>query len=845
MTIVDASAPEAATVSTDGLLGGYRLMSGSFDEMCGEGGQPRPHWEYVARALDLLGAAELRDRDRDLRGILRENGVTYNVYANAQRSERLWALDPIPVLLTSSEWNTIEQGLIQRAELLDLVLRDLYGPRKLLGRGTLPAAVVYAHPGFLRPCDGLLPSTGQWLHLYAADLARHADGSVCVIGDRAQAPSGMGYALENRTVLSNIFPSLYRDSRVHRLALFFRSLRGALNRLDPAGRENSRVVVLTPGPESETYFEHAYLANHMGYPLVQGSDLGARDGHVWLNTVDGLRPVDVILRRVDDVYCDPLELRPDSLLGVPGVLAGARLGNVALANPLGTSLLDNAGLMAYLPALARELLGEELRLPSVQTWWCGDPQQREHVLQNLSALVIKPIVPHPIPASVFGAVTSAEQRARVTEEIRARPHLYVGQEHVPLSTVPVFVDGRLEARRMVLRAFLAGAEGGYVCMPGGLARVAGHADSWIVSNQYGGLSKDVWIIASEPERQVALPEPRMEPLAVTRDGDDVPGRIADNLFWLGRYSERAEASARLLREVLLRLIGSDRAPGDAAFRILLGTVTRQTCTYPGFVGVEAEATLAAPEGELLAVLADRNRVGSLRYNVEAIVRAARSVRDRLSGDASRVINLLEREFSQACDVEAAMRALQRVITLLTAFAGFCGESMTRGQGWRFLEIGRHLERAVSTIGILDCLFAPAEPNAPALWEALLAIVHSAKTYRRRYRSRLQPVPVLDLILADESNPRSVAYQLAQIEARVADLDTARGARRGAAARLALDALTRVRLFDVESVVPMAEGDAALRLLLAGLRERLSALSNELGHQYFTHVEPPQQLVPLR
>jgi uncharacterized circularly permuted ATP-grasp superfamily protein/uncharacterized alpha-E superfamily protein len=824
----------------------YQPLSGVYDEMCAASGELRPHWEYLIRACEALGAEELGRRWLEARRLLHENGVTYNVYDDAQQTERLWPLDPIPVLITSGEWSTIEQGLIQRAELLDALLADLYGPRRLIRKGVLPPELMYAHPGFLRPCAGIQLQARHHLTLYAADLARTPDGQVVVIGDRTQAPAGAGYALENRTVLSRVLPSLYRDSHVHRLAVYFRGVRAALHELNPRRQDDPRVVLLTPGPENESYFEHAYLANYLGYTLVQGGDLTVRDNRVWLKTLDGLTPVDVIVRRVDDSYCDPLELRGESLLGTPGLLQAARLGHVAIANPLGSSVLENPALMAFLPRLARELLNEDLKLPSATTWWCGSDDGRAFVLDNLEKLVIKPIAPHPSSATVFGARLDTAQRRGLAERIAAHPHLFVGQEQVTLSTAPGVVDGRLQPRPMVLRAFLAARADGYIVMPGGLSRVSPGPETWVVSNQHGGVSKDVWVLASEPERQMTLLSPTQPSVVVTRDGDDVPGRVADDLFWLGRYAERTDGSVRLLREALLRVIGTERPQPDETVQVLLRAVTLVTSTYPGFIGKGADERLRAPERELLCVLLDRKRVGSVRYNVEALVHVGRAVRDRLSSDASRVINLLNRELRRPSELTGGLEGLQRVVILLGAFSGLCAESMSRGPGWRFLEIGRYLERALGAIAVLRSVFVPALAGGGAELEALLAIAHSLKTFRRRYRSHMHAAAVLDLLLLDESNPRSVAHQLMHLEALVGALTSEVAPRRGTAQRLILDALTQVRLFDITTIAPASAGqpDNTFDALLGRLTALLTALSDDLSQRYFRHAEAPQQLVRL-
>lgn len=831
-------------------LAGYAMAPGALDEMCESSGVLHAPWEYLATALGGLGEAELERRGLEARRLLRENGVTYNFYEDNDSVERPWSLDPIPVLFTSTAWSEIELGLAQRAELLDLVLRDLYGPRTLLRRGVLPPEIVLDHPGFLRPCVGALPEGARWLQLYAVDLARGPDGRLLVLGDRTQAPSGAGYALEARTVLSRIFPSLYRDSHVHRLALYFRAMRARLASLVP--HEDARVVVLTPGPGNETFFEHSFLASYLGYPLVQGTDLTVRDERVWLKTLDGLSPVDVILRRLDDVFCDPLELRADSLLGVAGLLQAVRRGNVAIANPLGTSVVENPGLFPFLPAISRALLGEEPSLRSVPTWWCGRAGDRGFVLENLERLVIKPIFPHTVDSTIFGDALASEEKAALVARIRAHPHRFVAQERVALSTAPVLRAGRVEPRPFVLRSYLVARDDGYVVMPGGLGRVSPVPESLVVSNQLGGVGKDVWLLATEPERQMSLLAPVDRPIPLTREGDDVPGRVADDLFWLGRYAERTEATARLLREVLLRLFASDGAREGTSLALLLRAVTWQTENWPGFLGEGAEERLAAPESELLPLIVDPRRIGGLRFNVDCVARTGRAVRDRLSTDTSRVIGAIDRELARPADLASALESIERLVLLLAGFVGLSAESMTRGQSWRFLELGRTLERGLQTIKLLRAVLLPAGGllTVPAS-EALLAIAQSLRTYRRRYRSQVQPAAVLDILLLDEGSPRSLAFQLLRIDSLVAELTAGEAeGQRSALERLALEALTAARLFDVRSLPSVVEDDAeaprwgALPELLDRQTVLLSSLAGEVQRRWFAPAELPQQMVRL-
>jgi uncharacterized circularly permuted ATP-grasp superfamily protein len=440
------------------LLTGYRARPGVYDEMVGADGEIRPHWRYLAEALGTLGLPALHDRWREARRLLRESGATYNVYGDPQRPERPLQLDPIPVLVSSDEWREIAWGLVQRAELLNLILRDIYGPQDLIKKGFLPLELVYAHGGFLRPCQPLRTPGPHSLILYAADVARGPDGRVRVLSDRTQAPSGAGYALQNRIVMSRVLPSLYRDSHVHRLSLFFQNLRASLAAISPRRHVEPRVVLLTPGPLNEAYFEHTYLASYLGYTLARGTDLTVRDGQVWLRAVRRLEPVDVILRRVDDHYCDPLELYPDSRLGIPGLTEAVRRGTVAVANPLDASVLENPALNAFLPAIAKHFFGGELQLQSVPTWWCGDPAGREHVLANIDRLVVRSIYRQPRSLPILGGLLSRAEQRVLAERIRARPQWYVGQEQLRPSSVPAVVDSGFEGRQALIRTFLVARE---------------------------------------------------------------------------------------------------------------------------------------------------------------------------------------------------------------------------------------------------------------------------------------------------------------------------------------------------------------------------------------------------
>lgn len=836
------------------LISAYR-GAGAHDEMCDPGGEVRPHWRYVAQALAGLEPAALEQRLGEARRLLRESGVSYNVYGDPQGRERLWQLDLIPFLISSEEWLRIESGLTQRAELLNLILLDLYGPQDLLRRGLLPPEMVYGHPGFLRPCHPLRIRNHHALILYAADLARGPDGRMWVLSDRTQAPSGAGYALENRTVMAQVLPSLFRDSHVHRLAVFFQNMRAGLAAHAPRSRTEPRVVVLTPGPLNETYFEHAYLAGYLGYTLVQGDDLTVRDGRLCLRSMKRFEPVDVVMRRVDDGYCDPLELRPDSRLGVPGLVEAVRRGHLTVANPLGTSILENPALNAFLPGIAQYFLGQSLDLASVATWWCGEAKACEHVIAQLDRLVIRTIHRGAEAPLLFGSQLSRKQRDELAARIRAQPYRYVGQEQMHFSRVPTLVDQRLEARPAVLRTFLAARDDGYAVMPGGLTRVAPSADSLLVSNQAGGIAKDTWVLASEPEKQITLWGAQQQRGTVREQRLSLPAGAADNLFWFGRYAERAEYGIRLLRTVLAahRTVSEfENADDRAALDALLQTLTPVTCTYPGFVGPEGAARRARPAAELKSLAVATIRSGSIAFNLHALLQAAYGVRDLLSVDTWRVVSdLRDRLEALTCgdggDFNDLQSQLDQLVTALMALAGLAMESMLRGKAWVFLDMGRRMERALLLAALLRGTLVPARAAGveATLLEAVLRCNESLMAYRRGYQGAPQIAYALDLVLLDENNPRALAFQLARLEKRAAALPKdGDGAGLSEEARLVLEAATALRLSDPAALVRINAAGALrgeLDQLLVRVEHLLRNTSEVLSRGYFTDVRGPQQL----
>ena len=835
------------------LCNGYNPCA-THDEMLVAEGDIRGHWHHLMRALDMLGPDELQRRREEAWRLIRENDVTYNIYGDPGGMSRPWKLDLVPLLIESEQWQGIEAGLMQRAELLNLVLQDLYGSRQLIKKGLVPPELVYGHPGFLNPCVNIPMPGSHALTFYAADLVRDAHGEFNVLSDRAQAPSGAGYALENRMVISRVLPSLFRDSHTHRLANFFRATRHALNRMSPVQDEEPNVVLLSPGPANEAYFEHAYLSTYLGYTLVEGSDLTVRDNRVWLSTLEGLHPVDVIMRRMDDAYCDPVELRDDSYLGVPGLTNVARQGNVGISNPLGSGVLENPALLGLLPRLSKHLLGEELRIPSVPVWWCGEKSQREYVLSNLASMVIKPIYSGLDEKFIFGAELSRKQLAQLRDRISHRPHLYVGQQAMSMSTVPVLEKDGLKPRHTVLRSFLVADEHDYMAMPGGLTRVSSEENKLVVSNQAGGISKDTWILATEPEQFVSLLSERQQARLAPDKGGEVSGRVADNMFWTGRYAERAEFSSRILR-LALQYVETGESEEAYAFRHLVRSVTNPLSLYPvddAAISKEFEQL----KEELLSALLDETRVDSLLQTLNAFLRSVRSVRDRLSSDTWRVINLVDEELQSLKWVTSdtlpdALDEMDELVTALTAFSGLTQENMTRGRSWRFLDIGRRLERSLQVTRLMQATLIQVldVEDQSVLADSMLAIVDSMMTYRRRYRYGIQIPQLLDLVICDENNPRSLAYQLSLLEQHITQLPQQnQTGSRSELERLSLETATLIRLADVNRLAMQDEETGQRETLsnfLSVLNQRLPALSDALTAAYFRTTKTPHQLVRLR
>jgi uncharacterized circularly permuted ATP-grasp superfamily protein/uncharacterized alpha-E superfamily protein len=805
------------------MLSAYPAADGRFDELLEAPLKPRPHWSGLFGELVKTSPKQIRDRLSAAERQIRESGVTYNVYADPQGLDRPWDLDVLPLIVAPEEWNQIEQGIAQRAELFNTILADLYGSQSLLKRGLIPPALIFGHAGFLRPAHGMRVPGDVYLYVYAADLARSPDGRWWVMADRTQAPSGAGYALENRLIVSRTFPALFRDLRVQHLARFFGTLRESLMHFAPTGDGPTLTVLLTPGPYNETYFEHAFLARYLGFPLVEGGDLTVREGRVWLKTLGGLKRVHAILRRQDDNFCDPLELRADSALGVAGLTDCARRGTVLIANALGSGVLESGALLGFLPRLAERLTGEPLRLPSIATWWCGEPAALLDALNHAERLVFKPADPAYSFEPIFGQDLDEQGLADFKVKIAAHPERFVAQELVRVSQAPVLDKGhsqQLAARGIGLRVYAAATPTGYAVMPGGLTRVASGEDVRVVSMQRGGGSKDTWVMSSGPvDAAFTLLHTTVSATRLVRSGAGISSRVAENLFWFGRYAERCDDAARLLRIALNpALQDSDDAENSLA----------PVLTLAKAFGVLGEEDADADSILLAAATQEANPFG-LACNLRYLERVAFNLRDRMSLDNWRTINGLIRDpvFGRAASLSETLNWLDRTVTSLMTLAGFALDGMTRDNGWRFLSIGRRVERLAFQCLALEVAFGEGIGSG-LTW--LLEIADSIVTYRSRYPSSPEWLPVLDLLVLDAANPRSVMFQANGIFGYLGKLEEAHGA---CGSELFAPQLQALQRLDPES--DLRPESANLRNTIAALRSTAFAVSDRLTQRFFNHA----------
>ncbi len=767
------------TVNTNILFQNYFSDVKNYDEVINSNMIINSNWENLLDNLTNIGIDQLKLKQNEINWLMAENGVTYNVYNDPKGLNRPWNLNIVPFLIHENEWSNIKKGIEQRAELLNLVLKDIYGKRELISKGIVPHEVIFAHQGFLRQCDQIQYKTSKHLLIYSADLARGPDGRMWVVNDRTQAPSGMGYALENRYSISRVIPDIFKNINVKQAAGYFYDFNQMLVESAPQNQHDPNIIILTPGPHNETYFEHAYLSTYLGYPLVHGNDLVVRNKKVYIKSLKGLKQVDVILRRVDDAYMDPLELREDSYLGVVGLLDAVREQNVTVVNPIGSGILENSGLIPFMNHICRYFFNEDLILPQIASWWCGQEKERNFVLNNLTQLVVKRIDRSNRESIYFCEFLTHSQLEELKKDIQSYPYSYVAQEKISFSTAPDFINGQLEPRKVTCRTFAIAKQNSYSVMPGGLVRVAPEREDLYVSNQRGGISKDFWIISDEEQTNIQNYTWDNSHRISIADINDLPSQTAENLFWSGRYLGRSLVTARFLRMALNRMSElqfNEQQNTSDNLQYIYQALTNITSTFPGFVGKGKELTLNNPLKEICSLILEEKRFGTFAQALNSFNNSYYSLRNLWSKDMWRVFDSIQKtwlKFKEENNYSIAelIKLLDKIITRLIAFMGLIEESILVEQGLLLYFIGLQTEQAMMNIEKCRALlvFNHEEHLQYQILESLLTSHESLNIYRYSYRSYLSVENVIKLILLDEKFPKSLTYQLNRIQKDIDNL----------------------------------------------------------------------------
>ena len=830
------------------LFGNYSAAPGTYDELYASDGELRPAWRRFAEASAEVSLEEFVRRWSQAKRLLEQNSLAYPDPNDPKAIAHPWALDVFPLVITAEDWRLVEEALSQRACLLNLILRDLCGPQELLQDEVLPAEIVFGHPGFqLAFCEN--DSRKQaGLHLYAADLARSPNGGWWVLADRCEAPSGVGFALENRIAISRIFPEVIHQCPVQQLAPYFIAVQKQLASLAPEGVLEPRVVLLSQKAGSVNYFEDAFLARYLGYTLAEAGDLTVRDEVVHLKTLAGLSCVDVILRRLNSEHCDPLELLDSSSFGVTGLTQSVRSGKVSMANGLGSGLVESPIFMAFMPQLSMRLLGEPLKIPGVATWWCGDDESRHYVFSCLDDLVVKPAFRRRGGPANETLWLSQLTRNELIQVIESNPGKYVAQERVVRSSMPAWLEGHVVQTFMALRAFAVANHDGFKVMPGGLARVSTSLTPLELSLMDGERTRDTWVLADEPVQKVSLLPPDDGGGELRRGGVDLPSRAAEHFFWLGRLGIRAECLGRLLRAISLRITSEEETSRIPEFPVLLHVLAERGQIEPGFVVDEIKTQLPDIEQQLPALVLRDDQPGTLRSMISRLVSLAATVRDLMSVDSWRILRQMDVDSWVASDQPTVLEMLERVeetLVLLTAFSGQIAESMTRTHAWRFLDLGRRIERGLETAALIRSVVGGQGAADHSFLSVLLEISESLMTYRSRYFSRVRLAPTLDLLIVDESNPHAMIFQLLELENHIselpADLKVLEG--QGDLRALGMSLVHLVRSTDIQEIAQdFASGNRGpLNRRLDAILSDLPALADEIALRYFFHSGKTKQL----
>lgn len=767
------------SVSPSPLFAAYQSPGWVYDELLNADGSVRSHWSPFIDHIQRLGPKRTDRLWEKSRSAL-EVSQRHSNHAHSNHdgpstelnrfvADRPWDVDAIPWVIDRDDWQTLTDGLIQRAQVLDATLADLYGEQRLLSEGIVPPELLYEHPAFNRGVATLNRSRRRFLNLYAVDVARSVDGQWWVLADRTDAALGLGYALENRLILSRTFPGVFHEMNVERYSGFCDALQRELGQIARRIEPSGRIVILTEGPQHSGYFEDFYLANFLGVTLTQGSDLIVRDNRLWLKTIGGLEPVSVVFRRMSDAFCDPLEQTSESAtlgnnpVGCAALTSVCRAGNVEIINPLGSSLVESAAFMSFLGPISKRLFGEDLKINSLATWWCGQPSELSRVQQD-DQLQTNSAFRNGRRRSVNSIFRfEADYQQRLLES----PQSYVGQETIFRSSLPTRVSGKLRSYQATLRLFLLGTDNGFQVLPGGLARVDNQENAFQSDVLAGQFCKDVWVIGDQrPVAHESLSQLQLTPQYQLPTGD-IPSRVADNFLWLGRTIERVDSSARLVRTSIRRSAGEANFELERDWPGLVRQLANRGLIEPDYAVAAFQPSLEPLKNRLVRVIVQRGYHSSLPANVDQIIRLAGSLRDRLSLDAWECLLQLHSRVDNAVAVDDVtpydlLTLTSQIIRELAGFVGLISESMTRSLAWRFLDLGRRIERCLVSSSIALQIASGSKKDV-AQWQALVEAADSSMTYRFRYLGNWEIQSVLNLLFADESNPRSVAHQLVSIQ----------------------------------------------------------------------------------
>lgn len=818
-------------------------LESSFDEVFDNECNIRPHWKELIEGLENAGIKQLEQKQLEIDWRLEDNGVTYNIYNDPEGNNRRWNLDPIPLVLTQEEWDEVTKGLKQRAKLLNLIFKDLYTEQKLIKEGIIPAEIVFGHKSFIPEVFNFKNKDYYSLRFYASDISRGPDGKFWVINDRTQSPSGLGYAIENRLTMNSISNDLYPNVEIKKIASFIEGYKNTLKTLSPSNQENPLIALLTPGPLNETYFEHAYLSSFLDLTLVQGEDLLVKNNHLWLKSLKGLRKVDTLIRRVDAQYCDPLELKNYSQLGVAGLVNVVREDNLSMINPIGVGILENIGLNPFMKNIANYLLNEELILPQIATWWCGQKKELDFVLENLKNLIVKKIDRTDNIEIYFGNKLNETQLLQLKEKIEKTPQYYVGQEIIDFSTTASFSKGKVEPRNTVIRAFSYQQDEDYNVLQGGLVRVSPSKDSLVVSNQKGGTSKDLWILGKDEEfnsnnifKNRVFIDSRLENISTKR---------AENLFWMGRYLNRAIITARMLRFNLKSMLNinryDDNTNSKQTTKILNNALSHLTMCYPGFLDEE----LKSPLNEIISLIKDKNRVGTLSFSLSLLSNLNTNVKNLLTMEAWRIYEKMQKEWNIYLKREVLtnkdhINELDKLLIYLMAYKELIDESIFKEQGLILYDIGCKIEISQLLISKLRSLLTLKLDKLLEydVLDSMLNSYESYNSYRAYYKSSLDLKNALDFLLFNRKYPKSLIYIITQLLEDLKELpNEENNSNLSNFEEPIFKVFSMLTLMNTNKLLEIKEDEYVYKELdgfLSTLSDLLSKTSEELTKTYFSH-----------